>query len=362
MPRVLVKDLAKAFDGSAALAGVNLEAPAGKLTALLGPSGCGKTTLLRIIAGLEAPDSGEVEIDGECLSSAARGVFVPTAQRNIGMVFQSYALWPHLTVFENIAFPLRVQKRPAAEIRQRVAEVMALVRLPALQDRSPAQISGGEQQRVALARALIYRPRVLLLDEPLANLDARVREDVRAEIVQLQRRLGLTTLYVTHDQEEAMEISDWMVLLDHGKVAQQDAPREVYRKPANRFAAEFSGTSNVFPCEVSYEDSRAYLDLGDRLRVPLANGNRYRPGQRLVLCLRPDDVEITAVPSGAIPSGVCTGRVETVLVKGEAVVYLVSSGAALWKVRELSLTPRSAGEDVALRVKPERLKLYSEDG
>ncbi len=362
MPRVLVRDVVKAFDDSAALAGVNLEAPAGKLTAVLGPSGCGKSTLLRVIAGLERPDSGAVEIDGECLSSPARGVFVPAAQRNIGMVFQSYALWPHLTVFENIAFPLRLQKRPPKEIRRRVAEAMALVRLPPLQERLPAHISGGEQQRVALARALIYRPRILLLDEPLANLDARVREDVRTEIIQLQRRLGVTTLYVTHDQEEAMEISDCMVLMHQGKVVQQDAPREVYRKPANRFAAEFLGASNIFPCEVRHEGSVAYLELEAGLRVALTDADHYRPGQRLVLCLRPDDVEMADVPSGALPSGVCMGRVETVLVKGESVIYLVSSAVALWKVRELSLTPRSAGEHVALCVRPGRLKLYSEEG
>jgi iron(III) transport system ATP-binding protein len=361
MPRVLVKDVVKAFDGSAALAGVNLEAPAGRLTAVLGPSGCGKSTLLRVIAGLERPDSGEVEIDGESLSSPARGVFIPVAQRNIGMVFQSYALWPHLTVFENIAFPLRLQKRPKEEIRQRVADVMALVRLPPLQKRFPAQISGGEQQRVALARALIYRPRLLLLDEPLANLDTRVREDVRTEIVQLQRRLGLTTLYVTHDQEEAMEISDSMVLMHQGKVVQQDAPHEVYRKPANRFAAEFLGASNVFPCEVRYEDSLAFLELGGGLCIPLTDTDHYRPGQRLVLCLRPEDVEMADVPSAAMPSDVWTGRVATVLIKGESVIYLVSTATAVWKVRELSLTPRSTDELVTLRVKPGRLKLYSDE-
>jgi ABC-type Fe3+/spermidine/putrescine transport system ATPase subunit len=361
MPRVLVRDLAKAFHGAAALAGVNLEAPAGRLTAVLGPSGCGKTTLLRVIAGLETPDSGDVEIDGECLNSPTRGVFVPAAQRNMGMVFQSYALWPHLTVFENIAFPLRLQNRPKEEIRRRVAEVMALVRLPPLQERLPAQISGGEQQRVALARALVYRPRVLLLDEPLANLDTRVREHVRTEIVQLQRKLGVTSLYVTHDQEEAMEISDWMVLMHQGKVVQQDVPREVYRNPANRLAAEFLGASNVVPCEVRHEGSFAHLELGGGLRVPLTGADHYRPGQRLMLCLRPDDVEMADVPSTAVPSGVWTGRVETALVAGESVIYLVSSPVALWKVRELSLTPRSTGEHVALRVKPGRLKLYSEE-
>jgi ABC-type Fe3+/spermidine/putrescine transport system ATPase subunit len=362
MPKVLVKDLVKAFDGSAALAGVNLEAPAGRLTAVLGPSGCGKSTLLRVIAGLERPDRGEVEIDGESLSSPSRGVFVPAAQRNIGMVFQSYALWPHLTVFENIAFPLRLQRRPEEEIRRRVAEVMALVRLPPLQKRLPAQISGGEQQRVALARALIYRPRLLLLDEPLANLDARVREDVRTEIVELQRRLGVTTLYVTHDQEEAMEISDWMVLMNQGKVVQQDAPHEVYRKPANRFAAEFLGAANVFTCEVRHEDALAYLVFEDGLHIPLTGGDHYRSGQRWALCLRPEDVEMTDVPSAAVPSDMWTGRVNTVLIKGESVIYLVSSAAAVWKVRELSLTPRSTGERVALRIKPGRLKLYAEEG
>ena len=361
MPQVLVRELAKRFDGSVALAGVDVAAPAGKLTAFLGPSGCGKTTLLRVIAGLERPDSGEVEIDGECLNAPTRGVFVPAAQRGLGMVFQSYALWPHLTVFENIAFPLRVQRRPEAEIRRRVAEVMALVRLPSFEKRLPAQISGGEQQRVALARALIYRPRVLLLDEPLANLDARVREDVRTEIVQLQRRLGVTTLYVTHDQQEAMEISDWMVLMHQGKVVQQGPPHEVYQRPASRVAAEFLGASNVFSCEIRQRDSLAYLELVGGLCVPLTDTDHCRAGQPLVLCLRPDDVEMADGPPAAAPSGGCAGRVETALVGGEFVSYLVSSANGVWKVRELSLTPRATGENVVLRVKPERIKLYAND-
>jgi len=215
---------------------------------------------------------------------------------------------------------------------------------------------------VALARALIYRPRLLLLDEPLANLDARVREDVRTEIVQLQRRLGVTTLYVTHDQEEAMEIADSMVLMHHGHVVQQAAPHEVYRNPANRFAAEFLGAANVVLCEVRHADSRAYLELEGGLRISLTDADHYRPGQRLMLCLRPDDVELMDVPSVPVPSDVWTGRVETVLIKGESVIYLVSSAAAVWKVRELSLTPRAAGEHVALRIKPGRLKLYTEEG
>ncbi len=238
----------KRFGLVAAVDDLSLELLPGKLVTFLGPSGCGKTTTLRIIAGLERPTSGRVLIGNEDVTA------LPASRRSVTMVFQSYALFPHLTVFENVAYGLRVAKRPTAEITRQVHEALEMVGLPQVGRRFPAQLSGGQQQRVALARALVMKPRVLLFDEPLSNLDAKLRKRVRAEIRELQQRLGITSMYVTHDQSEALALSDLIVVMNHGRVEQVGTPVELYRRPATRFVADFVGEANLLPG--AYADGR----------------------------------------------------------------------------------------------------------
>jgi len=238
---VRLEGVTKRFGQVVAVDDVNLQIPAGKLVTLLGPSGCGKTTTLRMVAGLEHPTSGRVFIGDEDVTP------LPASNRSVTMVFQSYALFPHLTVFENVAYGLRVTKVPNAQIHTQVAAVLELVGLPQVGARYPSQLSGGQQQRVALARALVMNPKVLLFDEPLSNLDAKLRKRVRGEIRELQQRLGITTIYVTHDQAEALALSDVVVVMNQGHVEQMGTPFDLYRRPATRFVADFIGEANLLP-------------------------------------------------------------------------------------------------------------------
>jgi iron(III) transport system ATP-binding protein len=229
-----------------AVENVSFVVPEGQFYTLVGPSGCGKTTTLRCIAGLEQTDAGEIRIGDEVVSSPESGTFVPINKRNIGMVFQSYAIWPHLTVFENVAFPLRVGKKkfPSEEINARVRKALETVRLAGLEDRPAPQLSGGQQQRLALARALVREPRLLLLDEPLSNLDAKLRESMRSELRDLQRQLKITTIYVTHDQLEAVSMSNVIAVMHEGRIVQEGPPREIYDRPNSTFVADFIGSTN----------------------------------------------------------------------------------------------------------------------
>jgi len=247
MVEVQVENVRKTYGKVEALKGVSLDFKSGRLTAILGPSGCGKTTLLRSIAGFIEVDAGRILFDGEEVTG------LPPQRRGTAMVFQNYALWPHMTIFENVAYGLRLQKVPATEIRRRVQKVLALVEIGNLADvesRKPSALSGGQQQRVALARALVVEPKVLLMDEPLSNLDAKVRQRLRAELRRLQKQVGITAIYVTHDQEEALALADTVVLMDQGTIVQTGTPQEIYLKPTTAFAAEFLGVSNQLEGEV----------------------------------------------------------------------------------------------------------------
>jgi iron(III) transport system ATP-binding protein len=245
-PTIRVTNLTKRFEmnGAAAVNGVSFEVNK-EVVSLFGPSGCGKTTTLRCIAGLERPDSGEIEIDGQVVTSAEKGIFVQPEKRDIGLVFQSYALWPHMKVVDNITYGLKVRHIPKDEIRWRTKKVLESVGLSGYEDRYPAQLSGGQQQRVALARSMVYEPKVLLLDEPLSNLDAKIRERTRVELKSLLNKIGISSVYVTHDQEEAFLMSDKIVVMDQGKIMQQGSPYEVYQTPSNKFVASFVGRSNL---------------------------------------------------------------------------------------------------------------------
>ncbi len=249
MSLLVVKNLVKRFGSFTAVEEITVEIAKGEVCTLLGPSGCGKTTTLRCIAGLESFDAGSVALDGEVLADPAKGVFVPPEERNLGMVFQSYALWPHKSVGENVSLGLKIGKVSAAEIRGRVADVLKMVGMAGTEKRFPDSLSGGQQQRVSLARALILQPACLLFDEPLSNLDLLLRERMRFEIRELLVKLGITAVYVTHDQSEAMVISDHIVVMKEGAVKQEGAPADIYTRPRSRFAAEFLGRANLLPVD-----------------------------------------------------------------------------------------------------------------
>jgi iron(III) transport system ATP-binding protein len=243
-------DLDKNFDDTVAVKDLNMTILDGEFVTFLGPSGCGKTTTLRMIAGFTRPTAGRIELDAQVITSVEKGVFLPPDKRNMGMVFQSYAVWPHMDVFANVAYPLKFKKLSKHQAKGRVEQALALVKLTGFENRYPHQLSGGQQQRVALARALVMEPQVLLLDEPLSNLDAKLREDMRFEIVELQRRLNITVVYVTHDQAEAMSMSDRIVVMHDGRALQVGLPRHVYESPVNEFVAGFIGLANFIPCTV----------------------------------------------------------------------------------------------------------------
>src|ERR671935_952752 len=276
---------------------VAFEVPQGKLFTLLGPSGCGKTTTLRSIAGLERPRQGEIAVGTDIVYSSARGIFVPPNQRGLGMVFQSYAIWPHMTVYENAAFPLRVGRRKFSrrEIEERVNRVLATVDLSEMAGREATKLSGGQQQRLALARALVMEPRLLLLDEPLSNLDAKLRERMRFELKRLQRDLGITTVYVTHDQSEALALSHSIAVMNRGRIEQIGAPREIYERPANQFVADFIGTTNFLDATVAGADGaagfyRVRCELGDVKAHAL---EALQAADKVVLSVRPEDIHLS---------------------------------------------------------------------
>ncbi|MBC7099607.1 ABC transporter ATP-binding protein [Candidatus Bipolaricaulota bacterium] len=277
----------------------SLEVERGELVTLLGPSGCGKTTSLRILAGFELPTSGEVYIDGQ------RMTYVPPQRRPTSMVFQSYGLFPHMTVFQNVAYGLKVRRLPRNEIKRRVAEVLALVGLQGLEDRGVGQLSGGQQQRVALCRAIVVQPKVLLFDEPLSNLDAKLRKGTREQIRRIQKELGITSLYVTHDQAEAMSISDRIAVMNAGRLQQLGTAEEIYSRPANRFVADFIGEANFLSARVlSCGDGRVRIRLlGKEIEVS-QSGMAFRPGQEVDVVVRPEAVDILPEGEGDCPAEV----------------------------------------------------------
>jgi len=294
------RGLTKVFGGTRALQGVDFEARPGQFVCLLGPSGCGKTTLLRLIAGIAEPTAGEIALNG------ARIDAVPPERRNFGMVFQTYALFPHMTVRRNVGFGLDMRRVRRGDARPRIDAALALVGLDHLAERLPRQLSGGQQQRVALARAIVIEPDLLLFDEPLSNLDARLRDDLREDLRALQRKLGITSVYVTHDQSEAMAMADEIVVMSEGRIVERGAPADLYRHPATRFTADFLGLTNVIPLTV--RGGLADLPWGDRRPVPGASDGR------VAVAIRPEDLTLTADPEGR-------AIVETAVFLGAAIHY-----------------------------------------
>jgi iron(III) transport system ATP-binding protein len=311
------------------LKGINLHIRPGEFFAFLGPSGCGKTTLLRLIAGFNKADGGEVLVGGRDISH------LPPWKRDVGMVFQSYALWPHMTVERNVAFGLEERKLPRAEIERRVAAALELVNLAHLAGRRPSQLSGGQQQRVAVARTIAIEPKVLLLDEPLSNLDAKMRVQVRRELHDLQRRLGLTTIFVTHDQEEANTICDRIAVMNDGVVQQVGTPMELYEKPANLFVANFLGTANILPGFVVREGGERFFDINGGVRLPIPAHVVVPEGAKLVF--RPQHASLGRAAAGDV---LLPGTIVHSEFLGSTLRYAVRIGAA-----EVSIdTPFHSGE------------------
>ena len=319
--KIALRDVVKRFGPVTAVDGATLDVADGQLFTLLGPSGCGKTTLLRLIAGFYRPDAGEIRFGERRVES------LPPYERNIGMVFQNYALWPHMTVRANITYGLRLRKLPAAEIAERLERGLRQVNLVGLEDRYPGQLSGGQQQRVALARALVLNPDILLLDEPLSNLDAKIRIQVRAEIRRLQQELRITTIYVTHDQEEALSLSDRVAVMRDGHVLQVGPPKELYERPRTRFVADFVGTNNLVPGEVQGDGGRGGDLVVSTALGPLRAVANGAVSGRCVLAVRPENVALGAPAAGE--GNRVDGRVSFVSYLGNTLRYDVQTEPGL---------------------------------
>ena len=334
--------ITKRFGAKTVLDDFALEVRGRQFVTLLGPSGCGKSTALNIVAGLIPASDGELWIDGQRMDH------LPAEQRGFGMVFQNYALFPHMTVFGNIAFGLELQRRPVAEIQQHVGAMLNLVQLPGFDDRYPSQLSGGQQQRIAIARALVLHPRLLLLDEPLSNLDAKLRIEMRAEIKRIHASLGLTCIYVTHDQTEALSLSDWIVVMRDGIVMQAGPPNEIYNRPKNVFVADFMGFRNFFPGRIG-ADGR--LERGDGTLRLRGRGHALAPGESATAAIRPEDVQVGGNGAG---DNRLRGRVEIVEYLGrdnEAVLRLEDQ-SSLWVHTPAHLAP---GETVSVTFPPDKV-------
>jgi iron(III) transport system ATP-binding protein len=330
---------------------LDLEIQKGEFLVLLGPSGCGKTTTMRCIVGLEEPDAGRVEIGGRVMFDARSGINVPTHRRNIGMVFQSYAIWPHRTVYENVSFPLEMRRVPKSEARQRVGRVLELLALDGLAKRGASKLSGGQMQRVALARSLVMEPTVLLLDEPLSNLDAKLRDRLRVELRSIQQTLGITAIYVTHDQEEALALADRIAIMRGGNVVQIGTPNEIYNNPANAFVAGFVGSSNLYEARIE----PGVATIGD-LRLEIASTTPARDSA--YVSIRPEHVRVDGQGTNRLP-----GRIRVALFLGGRTQYEVDldGGLAMRVVESVSgHASLRSGDSVTVAFSPEHVQVLPE--
>ena len=355
MAFIEIKNLFKRFKKVVAVNRIQLEVNEGEMLTLLGPSGCGKTTTLRCIAGLERPEEGDIIIDGKPMLSEG---FVQPSKRGIGMVFQNYAVWPHMKVFNNIVYGLKIQKIPRQTIQEKARQVLELTGLNGLEERYPSQLSGGQQQRVALARALVSNPKVLLLDEPLSNLDAKLREELRFEIKSLVRRMGITSVYVTHDQAEAMVISDRIAVMDSGNVVQIGTAQEIYKKPANRFVADFIGTMNFMSGEVVQvlQDTDAVYvrtEFSEKMLCTTPDTTETTPGKKVYASIRPEDVEVFTEPPQA-RENLFKGTIAHKAYLGNFLYFFVNIDGTMIRVQVTHHVPKEEGQELYLFLNPQK--------
>jgi iron(III) transport system ATP-binding protein len=339
-----------------ALEDVDLDIAANQIFTLLGPSGCGKTTLLRCIVGLEAPDSGEISIGGQTVWSKERSINVPPEKRGLGMVFQTYAIWPHLNVFDNVAYPLQVRKAARDAIRERVEKTLRFVRLEGFEGRPATKLSGGQQQRVALARALVAEPKVILFDEPLSNLDAKLREETRKELKAFLAELRITAVYVTHDRVEALALSDTIAVMRAGRIVEVGSPQKIYFNADTQFVADFIGRANLVKARVrAQETDRTIVDCG---LGAIACARRDHPvGAEVTLCIRPEFIHVAR---GAASGGnVVNGRIESQVFVGEAYESEIRAGSELLLARIDPDAQLKVGDAVSFRLEPEHCLLVA---
>jgi ABC-type Fe3+/spermidine/putrescine transport system ATPase subunit len=345
MAHIVIAHLNKSFGRDHVLKDLSLEIEEKEFVTLLGPSGCGKTTTLRLLAGFLTPDEGKILVGGQLLSSPRSAV--PPERRRMGMVFQNYAIWPHMHVFDNVAFGLRLAKIGRADIRERVARVLAAVGLEGLEARHPAELSGGQQQRVALARSLVVEPSILLLDEPLSNLDAKLRERMRGELKSLQRRTGITFVYVTHDQAEAMALSDRIAVFRQGALQQYGRPREIYERPANLFVADFMGIVNRLRGEiVERRDGHVRVRVGDHVLAAIGSA-APEAARDVILAIRPESVRLGATDG---PCNRLDGCVVDATFLGSIVDYQIDAGGVLLRVQADRYVIQEVGSRVQLTI------------
>ena len=344
-----------------AVKGVSFEVKAGELFTLLGPSGCGKTTTLRAIAGLERPDSGTIELAGKTLFSSRDGVNKAAHERQLGMVFQSYAIWPHLDVYKNVSFPLEVMERGSrpsrSEIRQRVERVLGVTELDSMIHRPATRLSGGQQQRLALSRALVTEPDLMLLDEPLSNLDARLRESMRVELRQLQQDMGLTSIYVTHDQVEALAMSSVIAVMNEGEIVQVGTPKEIYERPKTRFVAEFIGTTNLFDGKVVGEDRGLCRIETDSGVLWSAEGADLSPGADVTVSIRPEDFDLIETGRSAESHNQWDGKVAAQIFLGDTIDHVISVNGHNVRCRSNPSKALPRGESAMLSVEPDKVRM-----
>ena len=362
-----IQNLYKTFDRVVAVNGIDLDIAQGEFFTLLGSSGCGKTTTLRMVGGLEKPDRGEIYLGDQCLVSREKNLFIKPEKRNMGMVFQSYALWPHMTVFENVSYPLKLRGIRGREAEQKVADVLALVGLAGLEERPAPALSGGQQQRVALARALVFSPKVLLLDEPLSNLDAQLREEMRRELKSLQQRVNITVIFVTHDQIEALSLSDRIAIMKFGVLEQVGTPEEVYYRPATPFVRDFLGKTFLLPGKVSnVVDQQIQVEVHGIAAGPLvlrqsnvvssANG-ALTAGQGVMVAIRPEQVSILGTAADGRPNTI-QANLQAVLFLGDRYEYTVEIGSETRVLVSPASQQVKRGDKIFLELNPEGMTLW----